>query len=193
MSDEEPVAALLERLRGGDQRAAAELFHRYAQRLSRLAEQRLSRRLAGRVDGEDVVQSVFRTFFRRSARGDFRIDTSAQLWRLLLKITLVKVCGQARRHQAGRRDAGAEAADDGWLAEAAAREPGPEDAAVLTDQIEALLRGLPPAYCQLLELRLQGHGVSDIAQQLGVVRQTVHRMLNVLQERLTAGAEGGSS
>ena len=100
-----PIAELVERLRAGDPRAAEELFAAYAQRLTCLAEQQLSRKLAARLDGADVVQSVFRTFFRRSAAGEFRIDSSAQLWRLLVKITVRKARALARYHSAKQRDA----------------------------------------------------------------------------------------
>src|SRR6266508_262893 len=57
----------------------------------------------------------------------------------------------------------------GPRAEAAARDPGPEDAAALVDQIEVLLRDLPPVYAEVLGLRLEGHTVSDIAPRLGDV------------------------
>jgi DNA-directed RNA polymerase specialized sigma24 family protein len=70
------------------------------------------------------------------------------------------------------------------LAAAASREPGPEEAAALVDQIEALLRGLPPLYCHILDRRLQGQPVAEIASGLGVSRQTVYRALALLQERL---------
>ena len=74
---DEPTALtdLVRRHRDGDPEAARELFAWYAQRLSHLAEQHLSHKLSGRVDGDDVVQSVFRTFFRRTARGEFQIDS----------------------------------------------------------------------------------------------------------------------
>jgi RNA polymerase sigma factor (sigma-70 family) len=191
MSEPVPVADLLQRFQAGDQRAAEELFARYAQRLTRLAEQHLSRKLAGRMDGEDVVQSVFRTFFRRSADGEFRIDSSAQLWQLLVKITLLKARAKARYHTAGKRDAGVEQAGgaEDWLPQAVAHDPGPEEAAVLVDQIESLLRGLPPLHAQVLERRLEGCHVTDIASQLGVSRVTVHRVLNLLQQRLETSAE----
>ena len=65
MNSGAPVAGLGKRLRGGDPRAAEELFARYAERLVRLAQRHLGRKVATREDGEDVVQSVFRTFFRR--------------------------------------------------------------------------------------------------------------------------------
>ena len=187
------IAELVLRLRGGDDQAAQELFARYAQRLTCLAEQQLSRKLAARLDGADVVQSVFRTFFRRSARGEFRIDTSAELWRLLVQITVQKARAAGRQHTAGLRDVGGEAPGGGaaLLAEAVTREPGPAEAAALVDQIEELLRGLPALYRDLLQLRLEGHSVSDTATRLGVSRRTVHRGLNLLQQRLIRSQESG--
>ena len=184
-------AELVVRLRGGDPEAAEEIFARYAQRLTALAEQQLSRKLAARLDGADVVQSVFRTFFRRSSAGEFRIDSSAELWRLLVQITLQKARAYGRQHTAGVRDVAAEEPGGGaaFLREIVAHEPGPEEAAVLIDQIETLLRGLPPLYCDLLQLRLEGHSVSDTAVRLGVSRRTVHRGLHLLQQRLTRDAD----
>lgn len=186
MNEPSSINDLVERHRQGDPDAAGELFAHYAQRLGRLAGQHLSRKLAGRVDGEDVVQSVFRTFFRRSVRGDFKIDSSAQLWQLLVKITVTKARAKGRYHTAAKRDVSTEQGnvDEEWLIAAADREPGPEDAVLLMDEIEALLRGLPPLYCQILELRLQGHSVAEVADQLGVARQTVYRALELLKQRL---------
>jgi RNA polymerase sigma-70 factor (ECF subfamily) len=183
---------LVERLRHGDPQAAAEIFARYAQRLTALAEQHLSRQLAARLDGADVVQSVFRTFFRRSAAGEFRIDSSDELWRLLVRITLQKARAKGRHHTAGPRDVAAEVPGGGaLLAQAVAHEPGPAEAAALVDQIEALLRGLPPLYAELLRLRWEGHSVTDTAARLGVSRRTVHRALHLLQQRLTRSADPG--
>jgi RNA polymerase sigma factor (sigma-70 family) len=186
MNPVRPVPNLAERLQGGDARAAEELFARYARRLTCLAEQHLSRKLAARLEGADVVQSVFRTFFRRSAAGEFRIDSSDELWRLLVKITLQKARAKARHHTAAVRDVTAEAPGGGaaLLAQAVAHEPGPAEAAALVDQIEGMLQGLPPLYGDLLRLRLEGHSASDSAARLGVSRRTVHRALQLLQQRL---------
>jgi RNA polymerase sigma-70 factor (ECF subfamily) len=168
MDEAAVVAGLVQRLQAGDADAAALLFARYARQLTRLAEQHLSRKMAARLDGEDVVQSAFRTFFRRSAAGEFRIDSSAQLWRLLVRITVLKARARARQHTAARRDPGAEQPGGGeaGLLEAVTREPGPD-------------------YCQVLTLRLEGHAVAEIAPRLGVSRQTIYRALELLQRRLT--------
>jgi RNA polymerase sigma factor (sigma-70 family) len=190
MDEAVAVAELVQRLRAGDGEAEALLFARYARRLTAEAEQHIGRKMAGRLDGADIVQSVFRTFFRRSAAGEFRIDSSAQLWRLLVKITVRKARALARYHSAKQRDARAELPDGGArLADVLTREPGPEEAAALVDEIDSLLRGLPPLYCQVLTLRLENHAVAEIAPRLGVSRQTVYRALELLQSRLTASAE----
>ncbi len=177
---------LIDRWRDGDEEAARLLFERYSRQLTAVAARHLSKKVGVRVDDQDVVQSVFRTFFRRSAEGQFRIDESLDIWHLLANITLRKAQMQGRRHTAGRRDVGLETAAtaDDWLPVALASGPSPDDAAILVDQVESLLAGLPGLYAELLGLLLDGHSKTDIAEELGVSRQTVHRAVNLLRERL---------
>ena len=181
-----PLTELARRQRLGDAAAADALFTYYAARLGRLAEQHLSRRLAGRVDAGDVVQSAFRTFFLRSARGEFQIDSRAGLWKLLVTITVRKARMQGRQHAAAGRDVRREepSADRDGLWEPLDHEPGPEEAAVMLDEIDSLLRDLPPLCGEVLQRRLQGVSVVAVAQELGVSRQTVYRMLALMQQRL---------
>lgn len=186
MSQETSITQLLARWSGGDQDAAQVLFDRYAHRLAALAEKNLSHKLAARVDGQDIVQSVFRTFFQRSARGDFQIHDSVEIWQLLVTITLAKVRSEARRHTAAKRDVEAEVHGTihEWLPQAMQTEPGPAEAAALVDEIESILNGLPDDYAQILSLRLEGRSRSEIAETIGVTRQTVSRVLERLQTRL---------
>jgi DNA-directed RNA polymerase specialized sigma24 family protein len=174
----DPDADLVQGLRAGDPAAAEAVFALYAQKLTRFAEQHLSAKLAGRLDGSDIVQSVFRTFFRRSAEGEFRIDSTAQLWQLLVKITLLKARAKARHHTAEIRAVGAEADSGGepWLVEAISHEPGPLEAVMLVDQIETMLHGLLPLYYHVLDLRLQGCGTKEIAARLDISRPPPRRL-----------------
>jgi RNA polymerase sigma factor (sigma-70 family) len=194
VDETDPVADWMRRWNAGDQQAAELLFSRYAARLTRVAEQHLSRRIAAREGGEDVVQSVFRTFFGRSAEGQFLIDGSAQVWRLLLKITLQKVRTRGRYHAAHKRRATAEVRpeDDSWVAEALDRDPDPASAVELVDLMEAMLKGVPPLYCRVLELRLQGMVPADVARELNISRNTVYRALDLFKQRLLecGGKEG---
>jgi RNA polymerase sigma-70 factor, ECF subfamily len=50
---------LVERIRGGDRRALADLFQRHRDRLRRMVELRMDSRLHGRVDASDVIQDGF--------------------------------------------------------------------------------------------------------------------------------------
>src|SRR3954451_9710971 len=98
-----PSAELLDRHLRHDPAASEELFRRYADRLPRLARSRLSRRLAARVDPEDVTLSAYRSFFTLAGAGEVVLQDSGDLWRLLVRITLRKVCRAARRHRADCR------------------------------------------------------------------------------------------
>jgi len=186
MNGGDEITMLVGRLREGDPQAAERLFAKYAGRLTRLAQQHLSRKIAGRIDSEDVVQSVFRTFFRRSARGEFQIASSDKIWRLLVKITLLKARAKGRHHTAEKRDVRAEkiAGEDAWWLQAVTREPGPAEAAALVDLIESLLRDRPPLFRDVLQMRLQGQGPTDISRQLNISRQNVYHVLGELQKRL---------
>src|SRR5438105_4011275 len=97
-----PSTDLLARFRQNDAAAAEALFQRYADRLTQLARSRLSRRLAARIDPEDVVLSAYRSFFVL-ARGEITLTQSGDLWRLLARITLRKVYRNVRRHRADCR------------------------------------------------------------------------------------------
>jgi RNA polymerase sigma-70 factor (ECF subfamily) len=192
--------ALMDRLRRGDQDAAAEVFRRFARRLIGLAERRLSAQVRAKVDAEDILQSVFQSFFRRQAAGQYELDSWDSLWALLTVITLRK-CGYRIRHfLAARRDVRQEApppaAGDesvaGW--EAIAREPTPEEAALLTETVAQLFRGLDSDGRRIVEMALQGYRASEISGQVGLAERTVYRVLERVRgrlERWSAEAEAG--
>jgi RNA polymerase sigma-70 factor (ECF subfamily) len=173
---DDATVRLVERWRTGDETAARELYERYAERLIALAQTRMSLRLAGRVDAEDVVQSVFRSFFGAVRQGRYAFRNSGDLWKLLLGITRNKFLFQVEHHTAGKRDANREAVGDtnGFVS----REPSPEEAAALTDLLESVLGKFDATARQMVELRLQGHQLEDIARAVGRCRHTVLRTLD---------------
>jgi RNA polymerase sigma-70 factor (ECF subfamily) len=57
---------LLVRLEGGDERALAELFGRYRERLRQMIRLRIDRRLRGRIDSSDVLQEAYLEVSRRA-------------------------------------------------------------------------------------------------------------------------------
>ncbi len=65
LTNEPELEALIERARGGDHDALAELFQGYRQRLQRMIDLRLDRRLQGRVDSSDVLQEAYLTLSKK--------------------------------------------------------------------------------------------------------------------------------
>jgi RNA polymerase sigma-70 factor, ECF subfamily len=190
MASESSFADLMARLRAGDEGAAAEVFARYAHRLIALARGRLDSRLRQKVDPEDVVQSVWRSFFTRYADGQFDLATEGNLWGMLAVITARKCGRKVAQFHGPHRDVRkevppplvSEGADAGWAAYA--RDPTPHEAAVLADTLEHFMRELSEQERRTLELHLQGYTAAEIGADLGRSEYTVRWALKRIRKRL---------
>ena len=174
--------SLLRRFRGGSQDAATQLYVRYANRLRALVKARCSSELARRVEPEDIVQSVFRRFFRRVSQGDYDVPAGEELWGLFLVIALNRIRAAESFHRAGKRDVRVTVPDvhPGATLEAAT---GQDEVAftVLQMTIEEALAQLAPQQRQMLELRVHGYEVAEIAKQTGRSKRTVERNLQEIR------------
>ena len=172
---------LVARCRAGSNTAAQEIFDRFVERLLVLARRRIGHRLTSRVDPEDIVQSVFRTFFHRLKNDQFTIDDQDDLFKLLVRITVHKTLRQVAHHKAAKRDPSLEAgqgdAAQEQLMQAMDGEPSPETIVAFMDQLEHFLGQFKPQDRRVLELRLQGYSSEEIAQQLGTYDRKVRRVL----------------
>lgn len=177
--------SLMRRFQAGEQDAATALYTRYAQRLQRLAERNTSSDLAPRFDAEDVVQSVFRTFFRRVQIGHYDLPAGEELWRLLLVISLNKIRTLAMYHRAQKRSVVATVAPD---SEAMAQVPdvASQDIALhsLKTVVGELVETLPAAQQQIILRRIDGCQVEEIAAETGRSKRTVERVLQTFRQRL---------
>ncbi len=181
MSDIPEDRALLDLWRAGDEHAARKLFDCHVDRLVALARRRISQRMAGRIDPEDVVQSVFRTFFQRAKEGQFCIAEQDDLCKLLVRITVHKTLRKVAFHRAGKRDLQMELGQgkepNEQLQELLDREPSPEEAVTFLDQLEHFLNRLAPQERQILEMRLQGFSNDEIAAKLGIYDRKIRRVI----------------
>jgi RNA polymerase sigma-70 factor (ECF subfamily) len=185
--EEDQSGDLLARWREGDQRAASELFRRYADRLIALARSRLPAEMARRIDAEDVVQSVYRSFFANASDGHYALERGGDLWKLLVTITLHKLYHQVEKNSAGKRAILRERStgdDNGFAAQVLAREPSPVEALALADELELLMRRLGPLERRMLELRLQGYTLEEIADQTQRSLRSVCRVLDEVKQLL---------
>src|SRR4051794_2364784 len=96
---------LLRRVRAGDAEASAELVRRYEPAIRVAVHVRLNdpglRRL---LDSVDICQSVLGNFFVRASAGEFELQSSEQLLKLLVTMARNRLTDHALRHQAARRD-----------------------------------------------------------------------------------------
>src|SRR5262245_43765371 len=196
MPAEESFEEVMGRLRAGDQAAGAEVFARYARRLIALARLHLDGRLRQKVDPEDILQSVFKSFFLRQGRGEFDLGSWDSLWALLSVIALRKCGRQCDHFNALCRDVSrevpppaSEESDASW--QALARDPTPAEAALLAETVELLLRDLKEREREIVSLALQGYTAAAISAQVNRPRRTVYPLLDRIKKRLRAGSQNG--
>ena len=195
-SSEEQV--LIDLWRQGDQNAARQIVERYCDRMLMLARRRISERLASRVDPDDILQSVFRTFFRRLKDGQFVFEEQDDLCKLLTRITLHKTLRQVAFHKAAKRDPNLEMGQGDQQREQLLavldREPTAEATVAFLDQLEHFLRKLDDQTKRIIEMRLEGYTNDEIAKELGIydrkIRRAVERVRDLAREEGLGDALG---
>jgi DNA-directed RNA polymerase specialized sigma24 family protein len=101
-SEADADQALLRRIRAGEQHALGEFFSVHRERLRRMVQLRLDRRLQGRIDPSDVIQEAFVDAARRLA--EYTVDPAMPpfLWlRFLTAQRLITLLGAGKRERGG--------------------------------------------------------------------------------------------
>lgn len=182
---------LMTRLRDGDEGAAFEVFHEYSRRLAGLARSRLQGPIAAKVDPDDILQSVFRSFFQRQRDGRLEVDSQEALWNLLTVITLRKCGKQVDYFEAACRCLSREIApltsregETRSFCEAIARDPTPEESARLEETLQTLLAELTARDRTIVERTLAGDTPAEISAEVQCSERTVERVRSRFHERL---------
>ena len=143
----------MERLESGDSRAWVAVYQRFSESLLRLAASRIARRYRSRFDEEDVVQSAFRSFYARNENGHFEFNDWDNIWALLVAITVRKCCRKVEEQNAKKRDVRRDSAkpleshsNDELGNRGFARDPTPEEAAVLEETLRSMLNQLAASH-----------------------------------------------
>ncbi|MFO0916549.1 MAG: sigma-70 family RNA polymerase sigma factor [Pirellulales bacterium] len=183
--DDPSDEALVARYQAGEEDAATELYIRYAQRLIALARSQTGEALVTRFDPEDVVQSVFRTFFRRASAGLYEVPPGEELWKLLAVLALNKIRKLAAFHRAQKRNVSATQQGDALEAVLVDRSSDADPSLrILEMVIDELLTDMPTANRQIIELRIARHSVDEISNLTQRSVRTVERVLCDFRNRL---------
>jgi RNA polymerase sigma-70 factor (ECF subfamily) len=188
LQPDEPAGdrSLVLRVQSGDQQAAVELYRRYAERLRGLVRVKGSVDLLRHVGEEDILQSVFGSFFRAAQRGYYDVPPGGELWHLLALITLNKIRAKGVFYRAARRDIQQTVSGEG-LEQVAEYGPGSDEAAftLLQIAVEETLAPFTDVQKVIVRLRMDGHEVADIAAKTGRSRRTVERTLQDFRRKLS--------
>ena len=171
----------LRRLAAGDQRALAELFARYRDRLRRMVRLRLDRRLQGRVDASDILQEAYLDVARRAA--DYAANPTMPPFLWLRLLTGQRLLMVHRQHLGTKmRDVGQEvslyrgalpqASSVSLAAQLLGRMTSPSLAAVRAEmqlKLQEALNSMDPIDREVLTLRhFEELSNSDTAAVLGL-------------------------
>jgi RNA polymerase sigma-70 factor, ECF subfamily len=173
--------SLLGHLALGNSDAAGEVYSRHSPRLLAVARQRLSTVLSARLDAEDIVQSTFKSFFRRASTGGYVAPESGDLFNLLIVIAMRKVNARADYHLAANRDARRTVSPESMEIPDSCDEQRLSD---LCLTIEEVFSHMTTIQQQIVSLRLEGYSVEEISQECKRSKRTVERELQSFRQEL---------
>jgi RNA polymerase sigma-70 factor (ECF subfamily) len=162
---EDGFEALLERLRSGEQAAAATIVATYEPALMRMIRVRMVDQRLRKLHGDsDIFQSVMGSFFVRMALGQYELRDAEDVMRLLAVMVRNKVADKARRKDVVRESA---PVDDDRAGLVPSPEAPPNKVVELRQLAEAARARLGPELMQLVTLREDGLDWNAIAARVG--------------------------
>lgn len=181
----ESFVAWLDKVRAGDQAAAADLVRQYEPLVRRMVRLRLEDRGLCRVfDSMDVCQSVMASFFVRAAAGQYDLHNAEQLTKLLVTMARNHLISAARRQRQQKRDHRRLAPADS-LERLASRESSPSQRIAGEELLSRLRQELSEEEQRIGELRRQGLDWAGIAAEMGGTPQARRMQLARAFDRVT--------
>lgn len=197
MTTDGSVTDWIRAAKDGDGDAAQRLWDRYFARLIELARQHLRHASKRAADEEDVVLSTLENVLTGAREGKFPLlHNREDLWGLLLVITARKASNQKKQQVRLRRGGGKQRGESlfeatggrAGIAQIVGKEPTPEMAAMLTDEIEHLLERLAdPTLKQIAVWKMEGYSNDEMAVKLDCSKRTVIRKFNLIRQIAEAG------
>jgi RNA polymerase sigma factor (sigma-70 family) len=192
MSDSQNVSHWIKLVKGGDSAAANQIWRHYFDRLVGSVRRRLYGQNRAISDEEDIVLSVFDSFYIAAEKGRFPdLRDRDDLWSLLLTMAARKVIDK-RRHDQRQRRGGNVAIhslnsdeDDSMIVEAIGSEPSPDMVLMTQESVEQLFSHLGVGQLQdLAGAKLEGYSNAEIAERFGCSERTIERRLHLIREKL---------
>ena len=182
----ESLSVILTNAQQGDSIAETTVYREFVDKLVRVASNRISARFRAKIAPEEIVQSVFASFFHRHRKNEFQFENWNELWSLLLRITVCKCSDRIAEFRTKKRDIQRELAartenDSDPTDFVRSPEPSAEEIAIFEDSLDQLFDLLSEQQQQVVSLRLQGMSNLEISQLIGRTERSVYRILNQIK------------
>ena len=190
------VSQWINLVKAGDSEAANQIWQHYFDRLVESVRGRLNGLNRAVSDEEDIVLSVFDSFYAAAEKGRFPdLADRDDLWRLLLTMAARKVIDKRRHDQRQRRggnvvvhslDKAANGGNgDSIIVEAIGDEPSPDMVLMMQESVEQLFSHLGGGQLQELAVaKLEGYSNAEIARRHECSERTIERRLHLIREKL---------
>ncbi len=180
---------LMERVRAGCPDAVEEMCRSYGGLIRVLVRRRLHRRMRAQYDSLDFLQDVWASFFRESPE-KYDFDDPKALVQYLANLAFYKVTDEYRRRFRSkkydlRREQPLETlgAKPGEPLDPPVRDPTPSQVAMAKERWERLVDGQPNPARTVLEMLRLGHTHAEIAEQTGLHRKVIQRLVRQAAQR----------
>jgi DNA-directed RNA polymerase specialized sigma24 family protein len=190
MGDDGSVTRWFGLLQAGDPAAALHLWEFFFRRLMALARLKLRDAPRQAADEEDIALSVFDSFCRHAEQGRLpELSDRDDLWRFLVVLTVRKAQHLVRAETCQKRGGdrgmparGGDPDEASVLEQVLSREPTPDMAAQMAEDVGERLRRLGDRELEAIaRLRMEGYTVEEIAQKLGYVVRSIKRKLQQIR------------
>jgi RNA polymerase sigma-70 factor (ECF subfamily) len=193
MSDQQPIPEFHSLLKARNDEAVRLVVGMFDRRLRGLASAQMPPAVKVKEEPEDVVQSVFKSFFRGLDSGVVdRVDDLDDVWAILATITVRKAHRRNRKWlftkktcvnrelTADREDANADP-----VGRLFGREPAPEEAVMLVDLVQWMLGKITDEVARkVVVMWLQDYRPAEIATATGRSVETVFRIQRKVREAM---------
>ncbi|TWU08161.1 ECF-type sigma factor [Stieleria varia] len=191
MSKSTNVSHWIDLVKAGDSAAANHIWQHYFDRLVRSVRARLRGQNRAVSDEEDIVLSVFDSFYDAAENGRFPdMADRDDLWKLLLRMSARKVIDKRRQDLRQRRGGNVtlhslhHEREDGHVMEAIGDEPTPEMVLMMQESVEQVFSHLGVGQLRDLAVaKLEGYTNAELAQRFGCSERTIERRLNLIREK----------
>ncbi|QDS98772.1 ECF-type sigma factor [Adhaeretor mobilis] len=198
MSKSTNVSHWIDLVKAGDSAAANRIWQHYFDRLVRSVRGRLMGQNRAVSDEEDIVLSVFDSFYDAAENGRFPdLSDRDDLWKLLMRMAARKVVDKRRRDLRQRRGgdvklhsldhAGDEGVvHDGRVIEAIGDDPSPEMVLMMQESVEQVFSLLGVGQLRdLAGAKLEGYSNAELAQRFECSERTIERRLHLIREKMS--------